>query len=354
MKLIRSYVFRAVFVPALTCSLLLVGLDGLFRFVDEVQSLGGNYQALQALQYTLTIMPARFTLFLPIALLLGSLFGLGLLANSSELIVIRTAGPSLLRLCWMILRPVIVLLLVGMLVGEFVAPYAKQVAESNRTIQQGGGEIMRSDYGFWMRQGGEFVHINAVQPSGVIYGVTRLIFNQKHQLVESQFIKRGLYQGDGNWMLHGVEGSKMTPEQVTTYQRQGELWHNALTPDKLSIAIVDPKDLSLTRQWQYAQYLQKQDLTADAYLLSFWQKLFMPIATIGMVLIAMSFIFGPLREISMGARLTAGIIAGLIFHYGQQFFGNLSLVFNTSPFIAGALPALLCVIVGVWALRRVR
>lgn len=354
MTLIRRYVFRAVFFPALITGLMLMGLDGLFRFVDELQSIGGNYQALQALEYVVVSMPERFTLFLPIAILIGALFGLGLLANSGELVVIRTAGPSLSRLCGMVLYPVIILLMLGMLVGEFVAPYTHQVATSNRTLQQGGGEIMRSDYGYWLRQDNNFVHLNAVQPNGVLYGVTRLIFNDAHHLVESEFIDRAVYQGEGNWALQGIQGSRIGPDKVVTYQQQQGSWHNNLTPERLSVIIVDPDALSLARQWEYANYLQKQGLTADEYLLSFWQKLFMPLATIGMVLIAISFIFGPLREVSMGGRLTAGIIAGLLFHYGQQFFGSLSLVFHTSPFVAGVAPPAICVMVGIWLLRRVR
>lgn len=354
MKLLRRYLFRTVFAPALVCGLLLAGLDSLFRFVDELRSLGGGYQAIDALQYVVTLLPGRFTLFLPVAILLGALFGLGLLANSGELVVIRSAGPSLARLCWMVLRPVLVLLALGMLVGETVAPYASQMAESNRTLKQGGGDILRSNYGYWLRQDDEFIHINAVQPNGAIYGVTRLVFNNEHRLVESQFVQRAIYQGDGHWVLQGVRGSRLGSDRVDAYQEQEGEWSNGLTPDQLAVVIVNPADLSLQRQWQYASYLKHQGLTAAEYLLSFWQKLFMPLATIGMVLIAISFIFGPLREVSMGGRLAAGIIAGLLFHYGQQFFGSLSLVFHASPFMAGFMPPAICIGIGVWLLRRVR
>lgn len=354
MKLIRRYLFRAVFVPAAITSLLLVGLDGLFLFVDELRDLDGSYQAIQALQYVLTIMPGRFAEFLPVAILLGALFGLGLLANSGELVVIRASGPSLSKLCWMVLRPVIVLLALGMLVGEYIAPYAQQVGESNRTIQQGGGEIMRSSYGYWLRQDNDFIHVNAVQPNGAMYGITRLRFDDNHELIESQFIQRAIYQGDGEWSLHELQGSLIDNDSVKTYREPQGSWLSELTPEKLTVIIVDPDDLSLQKQWEYAGYLKKQGLTAAEYLLSFWQKLFMPMATIGMVLIAISFIFGPLREVSMGARMTAGIVAGLLFHYGQQFFGNLSLVFHTSPFVAAIAPALVCIMIGIWLLRRVR
>lgn len=354
MTIIRRYIFRAIFIPAFFTSLMLIGLDGLFRFVDELRSLDDSYQAIQALQYVFTIMPGRFAEFLPVAILLGALFGLGLLANSGELTIIRASGPSLKRLCWMTLRPVIVLLAIGMLVGEYIAPYTQQVGESTRTIQRGGGEIMRSSYGYWLRQNNNFIHVNAVQPNGAMYGITRLMFDDEHRLVESQFVQRALYQGNGEWSLHELQGSQLTTEKINTYTTSQGNWLSDLTPEKLAVIIVDPDDLSLQKQWEYANYLKKQGLTAAEYLLSFWQKLFMPIATIGMVLIAISFIFGPLREVSMGARMTAGIVAGLLFHYGQQFFGNLSLVFHTSPFVAAIAPALVCIFIGVWLLRRVR
>lgn len=354
MTILRRYLFRSILIPILVSSFILVGLDGLIRFVGELQALGGNYQAFQALQYVLTEVPQRFSLFLPVAILLGTLFGLGMLANSSELTVIRSSGPSLRKLCVLILWPVLVMLVVGGVVGEFVAPQAKQLAESRKDVQQGDSLVMRSGGGYWVRQGNEFVHFNAVQPNGVLFGITRLIFDGNHHLLESQFAKRGIYQGDGLWVLQDVTGTRLGGEEISTYQRSSLDWYNDITPDRLSVIIVDPKDLSLRRQWEYANYLNSQGLTADQYLLSFWQKVFMPLATIGMVLIAISFIFGPLREVSMGARLTAGIIAGLLFHYGQQFFGNLSLVFHASPFIAGAAPPAICIAVGIWMLRRVR
>ena len=40
------------------------------------------------------------------AILLGTLIGLGLLANSGELSVIQAAGVSTLRVSWLVLRPV--------------------------------------------------------------------------------------------------------------------------------------------------------------------------------------------------------------------------------------------------------
>lgn len=353
MRLLRKYFWRAVMVPTLAILAIIVGLDCLFGFIYELEFLRGDYQVWQALQFILTTTPRRIHEYMPMAILLGTLIGLSLLANGGELSVIRAAGVSTLRVSWMVLRPVIFLILVSLPIGEYLAPYSEQVAQSNRSIAEGGGEALRSKYGFWHREGDEFIHINAVQPNGVLHGLTRYRFDGEKKLSETQFVKRAIYQGD-YWSLEGIQGTELFQDHARTYQRENGEWHTKLTPQLLSIVVLKPDNLAIAKLLEYSRYLKRQGLETADYMLSFWQKLFMPMATIGMVLIAISFVFGPLREVTMGLRLTAGIVAGLIFHYGQQFFGQLSLVFHTDPLAAASIPPALCLVLGVWLLKRVR
>lgn len=353
MRLLNRYFWRAVLVPTLAILGIIVGLDCLFGFIYELEALRGNYQVWQALQFILTTTPRRVYEYLPMAILLGTLIGLGLLANSGELSVIRAAGVSTLRVSWLVLRPVLLLIALSIPLGEYLTPYTEQVAQSNRSMAEGGGEALRSKYGYWHREGKEFIHINAVQPNGVLYGLTRYRFDDTHKLQETQFVERAIYQGDV-WSLEGITGTLLSEERTENYHRDNGEWQTRLTPELLSIVVLEPDNLALEKLLEYTAYLKRQGLETADYMLSFWQKLFMPVATIGMVLIAISFVFGPLREVTMGLRLTAGIVAGLIFHYGQQFFGQLSLVFHTEPLVAAALPPVLCLILGVWLLQRVR
>ena len=353
MKQLSSYIWRAVMMPALVMIAALVGLDCLFSFVHELDFLRGNYQAWQALQYVLTSIPHRISEFLPMAVLLGTLIGLGLLANSGELTVIRAAGVSTLRIGWMVFRPAILLLVLGVLNGEFVAPYAEQIAQSNRSLAESSGEVIRSKYGFWHREGEEFIHINAVQPNGVLYGLTRYRYRNGLVLAEASYVQRAIYQGD-SWFLENVRGSRLGDGGMEIYHRDSGVWKTDVTPQLLSFLILDPAQLSYSNLYRYANYLQSQGLEAAEYRLSFWQKTLMPVATLAMVLIAISFVFGPLRQVTMGLRLTAGIFASLLFHYGQQFFGHLSLVFHTPPLLAALLPVLICAVIGVILIIRVR
>lgn len=353
MRQLSGYLWRSVLVPALAMLGILVGLDCLFSFIHELDFLRGNYQAWQALQFVLTSIPHRINEFLPMAVLLGTLVGLGLLANSGELTVIRAAGVSTLKISWMVFRPALMLLILGVLNGEFLAPYAEQIAQSNRSLAESRGEVIRSKYGFWHRDGEEFIHINAVQPNGVLYGLTRYRYRDEQVLEEAAYVERAIYQGD-SWFLENVRGSRLGEQGMETYHQASATWHTDVTPKLLSFLILEPGHLSYSNLYRYANYLQSQGLEAAEYQLSFWQKSLMPIATLGMVLIAISFVFGPLRQVTMGLRLTAGIFASLLFHYGQQFFGHMSLVFHTPPLVAALIPVLVCTLIGVVLISRVR
>ncbi|MGB2130167.1 MAG: LptF/LptG family permease, partial [Marinobacterium sp.] len=102
----------------------------------------------------------------------------------------------------------------------------------------------------------------------------------------------------------------------------------------------------------YSRYLEEQGVNADSYLLAFWSKLLQPLAILALVLIGVSFIFGPLRSVTVGQRVIAGVVFGLVFKFAQDLLGPASTVFGFPPLIAVVIPILLCTGAGLWLLRR--
>src|SRR5215207_9167300 len=167
------YIGTQVFFAILVVLGVIVGLALLFAFIDELGDVDAAYNLAEAGYYVLLTTPRRIYEMLPMAALIGCLIGLGSLASSSELTVMRAAGVSLGRIVWAVMKPMLALLLVSILIGEYLAPYSENLAQAGRAMAQGGGEAQSAKRGLWHRQGEEFVHINAVQPNGVLFGVTR-------------------------------------------------------------------------------------------------------------------------------------------------------------------------------------
>lgn len=351
MRKITGYISRTVFNAIVLTLIVFLSLDFVFGFIDELRKLGGNYDAQEALYYMLLTMPRRLYGLIPYSCLIGSLVGLGMLANSSELVVVRAAGVSVKRICWMVLRPALVFILLAVVLGEFFAPYTEQLADSRRVYLK--YNWVKTTKNMWNREGNEYMHVNAVLPSGVVYGLTRYQFDDAHHLQVASFSKQAIYQ-DGYWEEEEVRVSRIAEDGIVNETLPSRRWDTALTPKLLNILVMEPGDMSMTNLSYYANYLAKQNLNSSNYALAFWQKSLQPLATASLVLIAISFIFGPLRSVTMGQRIFTGVVFGVVFQLMQKLMGPASLVFGFSPAVAVSIPICICLLVGVFLLSRAR
>lgn len=352
MRIIDRYISGSVLMSLLVVLLVIVGLEAVFAFIGEVQDLENKYRAPQALTYIFLTFPRRFYEFLPPCTLIACLIGLGSLASTSELTVLRSAGVSIVEIVIAALRPILMASVVAILLAQFVVPNSERYAETYRAKAIGSNQALQVR-GHWGREESGFLHVNVIEPNGVLYGITQYHFDEKGELKEASFSDRAIYRGDF-WVMHNVRKTYFEAEKTRVEVYPTLEWHTKMTPKILALLSSEPAYMSITGLYSYARYLEKQGLNAGQYYLSFWRKILQPVSIIAMVFIAASFVFGPLRSVTMGQRVTTGVIVGLVFQYFQDFLGQISLVFSMPPFLAAIIPVLLCIIAAQLLLRRVR
>lgn len=345
------YIGSSVFMAILAVLGIILGLATLFAFIDEMGDVSDTYTLLDVLNYVLLTAPRRLYDMLPMAALIGCLIGLGSLASNSELTIMRAAGVSIGRIVWAVMKPMLVLMLVGLLIGEYVAPATENTAQANRSLAQGGGEAQSAKHGLWHRQGDEYIHVNSVQPNGVLYGVTRYRIDDQRRMLSSSFAKRATFSQD-HWELSEVTTTLFHGDRTEVVASPQERWDIALSPQLLSTVVMAPDSLSITGLWGYIHYLADQGLNNGRYWLAFWVKVLQPLVTAALVLMAISFIFGPLRSVTLGQRVFTGVLVGFTFRIAQDLLGPSSLVFGFSPLFAVLVPAGVCALAGFWLLRR--
>ena len=345
------YIGSSVFMAILAVLGIILGLATLFAFIDEMSDVSDTYTLADVLSYVLLTAPRRLYDMLPMAALIGCLIGLGSLASNSELTIMRAAGVSIGRIVWAVMKPMLVLMLVGVLIGEYVAPATENTAQANRSLAQGGGDAQSAKHGLWHRQGDEFIHINSVQPNGTLYGVTRYRFDDQRHMLSSSFAKRAKFAED-HWQLSDVTTTLFHDKRTEVVAAPTERWDVALSPQLLSTVVMAPESLSITGLWGYIHYLADQGLNNGRYWLAFWVKVLQPLVTAALALMAISFIFGPLRSVTLGQRVFTGVLVGFTFRIAQDLLGPSSLVFGFSPLFAVLVPAGVCALAGLWLLRR--
>ena len=351
MRRLDRYIMGNVGGAILLVMLVVLALDVIFGYIAELDDARNNYQALEAALYMLYTLPRRIYDYLPLGAFMGCLVGLGAMASSSELTVIRAAGVSIRRIVWSAMKPALVVVLVGLVIGEYVAPPAERLAQSQKAVARGGEGNIADATGVWHREGDTFIHLNAVTPDGNLHGVALFRFNDDRWLAAATYAETATYQG-GYWQLQDVRKTFLSRDGTRQERVAEERWDSGLTPEVLSVLVVKPENLPLSGLFTYARYLDQQGLTSGQYWLAFWKKVLMPVGTAVMVIVAISFIFGPLRSVTMGFRVFTGLIVGLLFKYMQDLLGPMSLVFGFDPILAILIPILVNGAIGAWLMRR--
>lgn len=354
MRILTRYVSTQVIFSILLVLMVILSLDLLGGLIEELNDVENEYTFAEACLYLLFTIPGKVRTWLPFAAMVGCLIGLGALANSSELTVMRAAGVATSRIMWIVFRPTLLIIIIAIGLNEYVAPYADQTAQARKSLLRTGVEAFSYKVGVWNKEDNDYMHFNIVQPGGVILGVALYEFDEHQVLKRARFARQANYLAEqGSWQLERVVETRIGEDSTESSNYPSMEWDTELTPELLDILILEPSQLSSVALWRYSRYREEQDLSADYYMLAFWRKMFQPLSILSLVLVAISFVFGPLREVTMGYRVFAGVIVGIVFWTLQELLGPASLVYNFSTVLAVLLPIVLCTLLGIVLLRRV-
>ncbi|WP_194091067.1 LPS export ABC transporter permease LptG [Vibrio hibernica] len=353
-KILDWYIGRTIIATSSLCLATLVGLSAIIKYVEQLRKVGkGTYDLMEALYFVLLSIPRDIEVFFPMAALLGSLIGLGMLAASSELVVMQASGFSKLDIGLSVLKTAVPLMIMIMILGQWGSPQAQKLARDSRALSIAGGSITSVRDGVWAKDGDNFIYIAQVNGENELRGVSIWQFDQNKNLKNILVSDTVNYEQGHRWVMKNVQITSMendvqlSKSTLPTYE-----WETTLTPDKLAVVTVKPEELPLSGLYSYVKYLKDSKQDASRYDLAFWRKVFQPLSIAVMMLLALSFVFGPLRSVTMGARTLSGIVAGFTFYISSEVFGPMSLVYGIPPVIGALTPSVLFLIVAVMLMRR--
>jgi len=354
MSILDRYLAGAILTSTALVLAVLIALFSFVQFVDALGDVGkADYQLMDAIRFVLLSIPRQMFEVFPMAALLGTTLGLSALAADSELVAMRAAGVSLLRIVRAAMQVGLALALVAVLIGEFVVPETEQMAERGRAEALKIRIKQQNDYGLWLRDSQDFVHVGEVLPDLTLLGIDIYRFDEREQLTLHLHAKRGQFV-DAKWQLDEVRESRLTTDRVQT-QRVGRYdWVTSLTPELFSVFRVRPEGLSVIQLYRYIRHLELNRQNTGSHALAFWQKIVAPFATVVMMVLAIPFVFGSQRSGGIGARLFTGIVIGLAFFVISRGFGFFGLIYGVPAFLGAIMPTLLFFGAALVMLRRVR
>jgi lipopolysaccharide export system permease protein len=355
MNLLDRYVIRAVLGGALVVLAVLLTLFALFLFAGQQDDIGqGTYSAFDALSFVMLNMPQQVYELMPIGVLIGSLLGLGQLARGSELTVMRAAGISVWRIAGSVAMAGVLLTIVAVICGEFLAPPLQALAKKEKALAKFSNISFASRGGAWVRDGN--LLINVMEQSGAAeFGGMRIFeLSPEHKLLSVAGASTATVQNDGSWSLSNYQRTRFGGELIEADKEANRVLETKVGGDFLELTVSQPNQLATRVLWGLIRHLRENGLDTTTQEFAFWSRIARTVAIVFAALLALPFVFGSLRAAGSGARTLVGVLIGIGFFFLQNLVESGALVFNASPLVLAWFPTTLLAIAAVWFIARTR
>jgi lipopolysaccharide export system permease protein len=212
MKTLRKLLWRDTVVSVLFVA---VAFLALFYFIDVVEDLDQVGKRGRQLWHVLLAavfeLPSHFYELFPIAVLIGTIYALARLAQSSEFTILRTSGLGPGRALGMLAVLGAAFGLVTFAVGEVAAPASERALA--RLQGQFSGGLRVGGAGAWLKEKrdtaqGEHalsIQIGSTSGAGVLFDVLIFEFDARGHLVQRVSARQARVQSDQEWLLEDAE-----------------------------------------------------------------------------------------------------------------------------------------------------
>jgi lipopolysaccharide export system permease protein len=349
------YLYRTVLIYTLMAMAVLLALGALVLFISQQGDIGvGSYSAGDAFLYTLLNLPQTAFELLPIGAMIGALMGLGHLASGSELVVTRASGVSVWRIAWPVGLAGLTLAVIMFGIGEYAAPSMGQFAKREKTTSKLSNVSFAGLSSAWVKDGNRILRVQTGEVDRAFGGVSVFELDGPTRLRSIQHAARISVADPGLWRLNNVATSRFDKDRVEG-ETVGELTlHSTVNPAFLGLAATDPQMLTLHGLASYIDHLRRNNLETASYEIGYWSRIARHFAVVIVTLLALPFVFGPLRTTGAGTRTVIGVLLGVVFFLITRTVENGGQLFNLNPALIGWLPTAVIGVCTLVAISRTR
>lgn len=292
MRVLRRFIHREALLAVGFVTLGFLALFFFFDLIDELRWVGrtgsDGYQLSHALLFVSLSIPNHLYELLPITVLIGTIFVMARLAQSSEFTIMRTSGLG----PWQALRTLLTLggffVLLTFAVGDYITPLSERAAQLIKVRHL--GRLTSGATGAWLKERQQdhsfAVNVRALTSEGGMLGVRIFEFDEKGQLTSQTHAVSGRFASPGMWELLQVRRSsflQLDSEEVRVEQLQTPAlqWPTRISADMVAASLLKPDRMATVDLFQYIRHLDANGQSAQRYEIEFWRKVFLPPELLG-------------------------------------------------------------------------
>lgn len=355
MSVVDRYLARTVIAYSAMVLAVLLTLGALFLFIGQQDDIGvGNYGAPDALMFALLNVPQQAFELMPIAVLIGSLLGLGQLARGSELIVLRASGVSIVRLAASVAIGGFALLVIAALLGEFIAPPLQKLARQQKVFSKFADVSFAGSGSAWVKDGNTMLSVEEQTGDNLFGGVFLFELDGTRLLRVGRASTATVAPDRAGWSLQGYKETRFEGGGTRIESEPFKVLATRVDPGFIGLAVSEPRQLPSIGLLRLIRYQQANRLDTRDYEFAFWSRIARTCAILVVALLAVPFALGPLRSSGAGARMVIGVLIGVAFFLMQRTLESGAVVFDLDPMLLAWVPTSILAVVTAGLLLRAR
>ena len=351
MKIKDRYIAKTLLTYSLVVLIVWLNIYSFFNFLSELNTIGTvNYSIFEAFKYIVLSAPEVAYGQVSPVILLGCVLGIGHLATTGQLIILRASGVSIIKITWITLKNAIIFLIFFTLIGELIAPSLSKYAENKRSTALGENSLSSSQDGFWIRDGDNFINVDNNIDGSLFNEITIIEVNESNKIERVVKSEGAIFDGQS---LNMDETNIFSINSINAFDeivlKERNLYKKRVAFDKDLINSLEkePKDLTTITILKQIQFLTDNKLRAEVFEVELYKRLAKPFILIAMILLAMLFIFGSTRDASLGRKIFFGVAIGISFELTTRIGSAFALSFDFSPILSSFVPAILIMTISI-------
>ena len=355
MKIRDRYINKTLRNYTLVVLLIWLSIYSFFNFLAELNSIGQfDYTVLEAFKYIILQMPeVAYKQASPI-ILLGCVLGMGYLSTTNQLVVLQVSGNSVLKLTALTVRTALIFVFMIIAFGEYIAPIASEEAEKGRTKALGQSFASQNQEGFWIREGGNYLNVEKNIDGNHFVGVT-IIEVKSNKITSVVKSEDATFDGKSlkmdNTDIFSINDSTDIDE-ISLKERNSYNKIVSFDQDLINSLKKEPDELTTRNIYKQIQFLSDNKLNSGIYKVELYKRAIKPITLVAMILLAMLFVFGSTRDVTLGRKIFFGVSLGLSFEMLSRIGGAMALSLDFNPMISAVLPTTVVMVIAITLLIR--
>ena len=264
----------------------------------------------------------------------------------------RSAGISTYRIIFSVLKLGIILSLLSFIVGEYIAPITDKIAQREKNIAIYNNLTLDIKKEIWVRDKNTYTNIRSVLADNSLSGISIYTFQVDDTMKHSLYADRAYYDGN-NWILIDIKKTLFEGNNLIVEHYPQLKWHTPFNLDLVDLITSEISSLSTFDLYQFAKYLDKNNINSKSYYLQFWQRVAAPFTLLVILLFTFPFSISNNRSGKMGEKLLIGIVIGLVFNMTNRISAEFTLLFDFSPILSATLLPSITLVISLLLIRRV-